>query len=849
MIPSFFYLPGNDHNQLLFGQHDTALMLLSVVIAILASSFALQVASLARIAANPLTRNIALLSGSLTLGGGIWAMHFIGMLAFQLDIPVRYDPTITLVSVVPAVLASWIALRVLVQARVSRHQIAVGGLLMGGGIGAMHYTGMAAMRMDAQLQLDPAWFVASLVVAVLLAMAALWLRFGLRRHMQVSHINSILLGGLGMGLAIAAMHYTGMAAVRIVAVIDAPFTVDNTDQRIMAMGIALMALAVGLAVGVTNGILRYRYLLGRMRANEASLRTSEEQYSSLIANLPGAAFRCLPQQGWQMLFISDAVEPLTGWSAQAFMQGGKSTDELLHPDDREPVLHQVMAHIARGEQYSIDYRIIHRDGSTRWINESASAIYSESGQPLWIDGVIIDVTDSKLRNAEFEGTVKAISRAQAVVEFDLDGHITSVNQQLLELSGFTEADLLGQPASSLFDADDTFPALWQQLSEGHYQQAEFPLRTAHGKDRWIQGYFNPILLADGLPGKVVLLATDLTERRRMVLALRLAKENAEQAAAAKTVFLANMSHEIRTPMNAIMGFSELLLDTPLNEEQRRHLQTLSYSAQALLQLLNDILDAAKLEGGAVELDEQPFSPYDLAKGTLDLLSLEATKKDLSLQMDNQLPARRYIGDPYRIRQILLNLLGNAIKFTPNGSVTLRLYQDEQDLCFSIIDTGIGISNDRLERIFEPFVQADASMTRRFGGTGLGTTIARQLAQLMGGDIHVQSELDVGSRFTLCLPLQSDAGSNAPTESVQPGPSEHTHPARVIDNPIDHARCRQHLEALLGSLQRGEIIEQHVQALASLLPGNHWQPIEQALGDFDFELASRRMQTILDEDSQ
>ncbi|SDU33813.1 sensor histidine kinase [Halopseudomonas salegens] len=846
MIPSFFYLPENAQSHLLHGQHDLALMLLSVVIAVLASCFALQVASLARIAATPLTRNIALLTGSLTLGGGIWAMHFIGMLAFQLEIPVRYDPTITLLSVVPAILASWIAFRVLVEAQVTLRQIAVGGLLMGGGIGAMHYTGMAAMQMEARLMMDPGWFLASLLVAVMLAMVALWLRFGLRRHMRVTHINSIVLGGLGIGLAIAAMHYTGMAAARIVAVTDGSAGVATGDQRIMAMGIALMALAVGLAVGVTNGILRYRYLLDKMRAHEQSLRTSEEQYSSLIANLPGAAFRCLPQQGWQMLFISDAIEPLTGWSAQAFMQGGKSTDELLHPDDHDPIYEQVMAHIARGEKYSVDYRLIHRDGSIRWVNESASAIYSEQGQPLWIDGVLIDITDSKLRNAEFEGTVNAISRAQAVAEFDLHGRITAANAQLLNLSGFTEAELIGQPATSLVDAGEAFPMLWEELRAGHFQQAEFPLHTAHGEERWIQGYFNPILMADGLPGKVMLLATDLTERRRMVLALRLAKERAEQAAAAKTVFLANMSHEIRTPMNAIMGFSELLLDTPLNEEQRRHLQTLNFSAQALLQLLNDILDTAKLEGGAVELDEQPFSPRELAQGALDLMSLEAAKKDLRLQLDNELPPAHFIGDPFRIRQILLNLLGNAIKFTPSGRVSLHLYHNEQGLCFSVSDTGIGISAERLERIFDPFVQADASMTRRFGGTGLGTTIARQLARLMGGDIQVQSEPGTGSCFTLCIPLHIDRNTRS-THQPDRLEAEQTE-SKQSRNPLERASSEQHLQALIASLERGEIAETHVQALARLLPRSRWLPIEQALADFDFELANRHMQDLLNEDT-
>jgi two-component system, sensor histidine kinase and response regulator len=894
-----FFFRGGSPTALLYGSYDDWLVVLSGLVAIGSSILALQLTRLSQKQTSKVAKHFSTIASSISLGAGIWAMHFIGMLAYQICTKVSYSPEISIISMMPGTLASYYALRLVSDNQLDYQKLIKGGFSVGAGIGAMHYTGMLAMQMEPVLKFDLTWVLISVVVAVGLSFLSLWTGVYLNQKGKIPNQVSIILGGLLMGCAITAMHYTGMASARFVGQAQPGFDPADNQSASLALGITLVTILVGCIAAALNALIRYRQMLATIQASETRLATilntavdgivtinttgqiiscndavqtlfgweksemtgqnismlmpepdrsnhlyylknyqaggqaqiigegrdlnalkkdgtifpirlaigevklphetlfvgfitdlsqrqaiekaireKDQQIRSMMNNIPGVTFRCNLDANWSMCLISNTVATMTGWEAEDFIQGTVHFAQLIHPEDARRIQPIVESAITSRTNYNVEYRITDRAGEEKWISEFASAIYHNDGTAEALDGVLLDITESKQRNAEHESIVNAMNYAVSVAEFSIDGFILSANQNFLTLLGYEMEELIGRHHSILcppdFIATETYKQKWRSLRNGEFVHGEFLRYGKNGKQIWINASYSPIHDIDGKVIKVLMFMMDISERKQMEQDLLRAKETAEQAANAKSTFLANMSHEIRTPMNSIIGFSEVLLDTPMQPEQRNHLSTISQSAKSLLHLLNDILDSAKLEKGMLELEVLDFSMRDLVDGMISSLWFQARKKnlDLRLNLDPEITGY-YKGAEHRIRQVLTNLLGNAIKFTETGYVELNVHLTPQgEVQFDIIDTGIGIDEDRLEVIFEPFTQADASMSRRFGGTGLGTTISKQLVELIGGRISASSKPGQGSCFSVSLPLavgsaEEHALQNHPLTSALP----------------------------------------------------------------------------------
>ncbi len=368
--------------------------------------------------------------------------------------------------------------------------------------------------------------------------------------------------------------------------------------------------------------------------------------------------------------------------------------------------------------------------------------------------------DQRLRDQQFYTRSLIESNIDALMTTDPSGIITDVNKQMEALTGCTRDELIGAPFKGYFTDPERAEAgiklvlnqkkvidyeLTARARDGTKTVVSYNATTFYDRDRTLQGVFAA--------------ARDVTEGKRVEIELKQAKAAAESASRTKSEFLASMSHEIRTPMNAIMGIADLLAKTALSAEQSKYVQIFRRAGDNLLNLINDILDLSKVEASQLELEQTGFSLNELLEKVTEMVSLRAQEKGLDLvcEIAPNVPTD-LVGDPTRLRQVLLNLLGNAIKFTEAGKVSLRVTPDANlsvptALRFTVSDTGIGIANDKLDRVFERFTQADSSTTRRFGGSGLGLTISKRLVELMGGHVWAESGVGVGSVFSFAVPLE------------------------------------------------------------------------------------------------
>jgi PAS domain S-box-containing protein len=375
-------------------------------------------------------------------------------------------------------------------------------------------------------------------------------------------------------------------------------------------------------------------------------------------------------------------------------------------------------------------------------------------------------SDQRLRDQQFYTRSLIESNIDALMTTDPSGIITDVNKQMEALTGCTRDELIGAPFKSYFtDPERAEAAIKLVLREKKVTDYELTARALDGKKTVVS--YNATTFYDRgrtLQG-VFAAARDVTERKRVEAELQQAKSAAESASRTKSDFLASMSHEIRTPMNAIMGIADLLAKTHLSPEQDKYVQIFRRAGDNLLNLINDILDLSKVEASQLELEQTGFSLTELLEKVMEMVAVKANEKGLALvcEIAPGTPTD-LIGDPTRLCQVLLNLVGNAIKFTESGKVSVGVKPDQNSavptsLRFTVSDTGIGIPAEKLGQVFERFTQADSSTTRRFGGSGLGLTISKRLVELMGGNIGAESEVGKGSVFSFAVPFEiwTDAG--------------------------------------------------------------------------------------------
>lgn len=589
-------------------------------------------------------------------------------------------------------------------------------------------------------------------------------------------------------------------------------------------------LLAGLFGGLALAVLAWVAVLRRRVGRQTQMIRHQVQTEAELQRRFEYAVRATRDTIWdwdlltQQICWSEGIHTVFGYEAGETCSDASWWHRRIHPEDAERVESSLQRAVATGgDQWSAEYRMRRADGTYAHILDRGYLMYDPSGAPCRMIGAAMDITAQKRAEEELAHERNLLRTLidtipDLIYVKDSEGRLLVVNRALAALLGAASPDDLrvkaefegyAEPLARSLGADD---AAVMNSGEALINREESPL-DFRATINWVLTTKVPLRDVCGNIMGLMSVSRDISSRKRAEKEIENARDAAEKANRAKSEFLANMSHEIRTPLNGIMGMTELALETALDAEQREYLEAVKLSAESLLRVINDILDFSKIEAGKLELSPIDFDLRSQLQETVRLMAVPAKLKGLRLECDVKGDVPRVIhGDPTRLRQIVVNLLGNAVKFTHEGEVALEVSREAQDesgltLHFVVRDTGIGIPSAKQRAVFEAFAQADGSTTRRYGGTGLGLTISQRLVQMMGGRIWVESEEGHGSRFHFTarfLPLIA-GGRNAEPEFAAaapgppgPGPSgpEHGHSGAHILLAEDNGVSRVFVARLL-----------------------------------------------------
>ena len=553
---------------------------------------------------------------------------------------------------------------------------------------------------------------------------------------------------------------------------------------------------------VTRALLEARRLAETRRAEE-ELARQQELLSVTLTSIGDAVISS--DTRLRVTFLNPVASNLTGWTREeAAGCPVSAVFRIINEKTRSPA-EDVVALALREKriiQLVDDTALVAKDGREIPVEDSAAPILDAAGEVVGVVLVFHDVTAKRqaqkaLWESEerFRLLVEGV-KDHAIFMLDPEGRVATWNPGAQHLKGYTAQEIVGRNCSQFYTKEDVAAGkprhdLAVAAERGQYAEEGWRVRK-DGSRFWAAVTITALRDAAGALRGFAKITRDMSERKQVEEELRRAKESAEEASRSKGLFLANISHELRTPMNAILGMIDIALPRAADATVRDCLETAQASADLLLTLLNDLLDTSKIEEGKLSLESAPFSLRRTLDQTSRVLSARAEEKGLSFRcrIPEETPDA-LVGDRTRLQQVLINLAGNAIKFTERGEVEVAVSASthgcEATLDFIVRDTGIGIPRSRMDRLFLPFSQADASTTRRFGGTGLGLSISQSLVAMMGGKIQVESEVGKGSTFSFTVRLP--VGSAVPPESeasftISPAPLSRLRILLVEDNPAN-----------------------------------------------------------------
>ncbi|PTX90650.1 response regulator [Opitutus sp. ER46] len=554
------------------------------------------------------------------------------------------------------------------------------------------------------------------------------------------------------------------------------------------------------------------------RRVEARLKVSDERLRLALDSTQIGIFEWSVTAGH--VYYSPGLWAMLGYDHTRMPSTVDAWQSLIHPDDVPVYRRRVEAQLNGVVTFiEPECRVRARNGDWRWVyTRSKSVAMGADGRPIRIVGTIQDITarrEAELALRESQAEARKLSLVAAktdnpVLITSREGHIEWANEAFCRVMEYSLEEVVGKnPAYYMVGPEtsqQTMAEIQAAISNGEGISTDIVNYSKSGRKFHLHIEIQPVRSATGQLENFIVVETDITARVETEHQLRRAKAEADDASRAKSEFLASMSHEIRTPMNGVIGMTSLLMETVLTTEQRDYVSTIRTSGEALLTIINDILDFSKIESGKMELERARFELSACVEEALDLFALQAAAKRLEIgyHMAADVPTW-IVGDVTRLRQVLVNLVNNAVKFTPSGSISLEIRRAKRDpvphnfefgaapdpkrivLEFTVRDTGIGIPRERADRLFKAFSQVDSSTTRKYGGTGLGLAICQRLTHLMGGDIRVESTPGQGSSFAFTIQTVAAVSGTDSGLPVTPPPLREGLVLCIEDHPVTQAR--------------------------------------------------------------